>query len=120
MSVGYCRKCKMIFPREGICTCGRTLNSAEEQEVEMFLDHGYTMYRPSRSEGSGEDSPIFSSPTSEERETDIWEERNARKEEKRRQREEIKAYEIGVPIDVKKDGFDTETFLASLDLRKKK
>lgn len=119
MSIGYCRKCKLIFRETGTCVCGRKLNSDNEQYLEAYLEHGYVLYinEPEIDNDVILEKNDHDSSMTEDK--DSQEKRQDRRAEKKRQREQILKSAESQPTNEEETEFDTASFLNSLGLRVK-
>lgn len=117
MSIGYCKKCKLVYHEPGVCTCGRKLNTDNDQYLDAYIEHGFVLSVP-KTTASDEKSEA-TTPISP-RETDsLQEKRLSRREEKRKQREQILKDSAEENFHETESEFDTVSFLNSLGLKVK-
>lgn len=117
MSIGYCRKCKLVFRKPGMCVCGRNLNTDNEQYFDAYIEHGYVLHMV-ETETSNDDQFLPNQDVINEKKN-LQDKRQNRRAEKQRQREQIlKNAETQSNIEMETE-FDTGAFLSSLELRVK-
>lgn len=117
MSIGYCKKCKLIYREAGTCVCGRRLNIDNEQYLDAYLEHGYALHTV---------EPIINDEKHVDRKheitsniNDLQDKRRDRREEKKRLREKILSKTDMTSTSSDESDFDTGSFLSSLGLRRK-